>query len=407
MAIEHSITFGGVNSADFGIYISGEGVFNAPERDVETVEIPGRNGEFILDKGRFKNIEVTYPAFNYEEEYDDFVQNLSDFRNAIASQIGYQRLSDTFHPEEYRMGAFVGGLEIDPIKYNTASEFELVFNCKPQRYLTDGETAISVDSGDVVSNPTLFEASPLLEVKGEGVIDWGKGPIVVHNELIGPVVVHTASEYEVSGSTYSWTIDDQFANAGDTLSLGQCYYYAVIKPSPSSATLSNVSHSSTGSVSAVVTSSSSHIGIRAYTDGLTFSYGTAHTETATISGTCTVAGYGAQTFSLQISITYDGDNGFSYSISTTLSANLATNASVSKIHDADVILDSTQTVLGNPIYIDLDIGEAYKIENGSTVSVNNGVEIPTKLPTLAPGANTVTFDNTITELKVIPRWWKI
>ena len=37
MAIENSITFGGVNSADYGIYISGEGVFNAPKRDVEMI----------------------------------------------------------------------------------------------------------------------------------------------------------------------------------------------------------------------------------------------------------------------------------------------------------------------------------------------------------------------------------
>lgn len=145
MAIRNSITFGGVNSADFGIYISGEGVFNAPERDVEMIEIPGRNGELALDKGRFRNIEVTYPAFNFEpNDYDTFAQNLSDFRNAICSQIGYQRLTDTFHPGEYRMATYISGLEINPIKYNTASEFELVFNCKPQRYLTSGEEPITI-----------------------------------------------------------------------------------------------------------------------------------------------------------------------------------------------------------------------------------------------------------------------
>ena len=44
MAMMQSITFGGVNSADYGIYIGGEGVFNAPKREVEMIEIPGRNG---------------------------------------------------------------------------------------------------------------------------------------------------------------------------------------------------------------------------------------------------------------------------------------------------------------------------------------------------------------------------
>lgn len=171
----NSITFGGVNSADFGIYISGEGVFNAPKRDVEMIKIPGRNGEFALDNGRFENIEVTYPAFNFEpDDYDTFMQNLSDFRNAICAQRGYQRLTDTFHPDEYRMATYIGGLEIKPVKYNTASEFNIVFDCKPQRWLASGETAVTIGewgetetaSGDIVSveNPNGILAVKSLEV---------------------------------------------------------------------------------------------------------------------------------------------------------------------------------------------------------------------------------------------------
>lgn len=137
--IKHSITFGGVNSADFGIYISGEGVWDAPERDVESVDVPGRNGTLLLDRGRWKNIEVTYPAFNAEPDLETFRANLDAFRNAIASQVGYQRLTDSFHLDEYRMATYVDGIEVKPIINNTASEFELVFNCKPQRYLTSGE----------------------------------------------------------------------------------------------------------------------------------------------------------------------------------------------------------------------------------------------------------------------------
>lgn len=144
MAIDNSITFGGVNSADYGIYIGGEGVFNAPERDVEMVSIPGRNGSFALDKGRFENIKVTYSAFNYEADLATFSANLDAFRNALCAQSGYQRLTDTFHPDEYRMAAFIGGLEIKPIEYNTASKFDIVFDCKPQRWLTSGEEPITI-----------------------------------------------------------------------------------------------------------------------------------------------------------------------------------------------------------------------------------------------------------------------
>ena len=59
------------------------------------------------------------------------------------------------------------------------------------------------------------------------------------------------------------------------------------------------------------------------------------------------------------------------------------------------------------MYIDLDLGEAYKYEGGVPVSVNNGVVIPAELPTLPNGATTITYDNTFTSVKVTPRWWKV
>lgn len=40
--------------------ISGYGTYGAPERDVEMVAIPGRNGDLIFDNGRFTNAEVYY-----------------------------------------------------------------------------------------------------------------------------------------------------------------------------------------------------------------------------------------------------------------------------------------------------------------------------------------------------------
>ena len=57
------LTFNGKNSAEFGVWISGGGTYNAPARDVEMVSVPGRNGDISYDNGRFQNVAVTYPAF--------------------------------------------------------------------------------------------------------------------------------------------------------------------------------------------------------------------------------------------------------------------------------------------------------------------------------------------------------
>lgn len=139
---DHKFIFGGADSSTYGIYISGEGVFNAPERAVEMISIPGRNGAIALDQGRFENIEVTYPAFNYEQGMSDFSSNLAGLRSALCSKRGYQRLADTIHPDEFRLGVYRSGLEVTPVKYNTASDFNITFDCKPQRFLTSGETEV-------------------------------------------------------------------------------------------------------------------------------------------------------------------------------------------------------------------------------------------------------------------------
>ena len=56
------LIFDGRSSRDYGLYISGSGAFNAPERDVERVEIAGRSGDLILrlyeDQNRSCTTEV-------------------------------------------------------------------------------------------------------------------------------------------------------------------------------------------------------------------------------------------------------------------------------------------------------------------------------------------------------------
>lgn len=144
--IFNTLEFGNVNSGDYGVYITGTGVYNAPARAVEMVSVPGRNGDVPIDMGHWDNIEVRYKCGLFGIDQSEMGEALMKFRNAIASQIGYQRLSDSYNPNEFRLGLFMAGLEFDAVSMNRAGEFELKFNCKPQRFLADGEEMIDVKS---------------------------------------------------------------------------------------------------------------------------------------------------------------------------------------------------------------------------------------------------------------------
>lgn len=403
MAVDNKIVFGGVDSSTYGIYISGEGVFNAPKRDVEMISIPGRNGSFALDRGRFENITVTYPAYTYETTMATFMKNLSDFRNALASKKGYQRLEDTFHTDEYRMAAFVDGIEVKPIKYNTASQFEITFDCKPQRWLTSGETKQTIaNSGDTITNPTLFEAGPLLEVEGYGTIDVNGTEIEIADETVGTVTVPGGMKL---GS--AWVIDfsDIYIAPNDPITMSGVEFYARFYRSNESVTSStavSVSGDGTANVSSV---GPGQLLIHFdFTDPLTFAYGTDSTKQITCETRATISGqsytkdikayvrYSGKTITLDVS--GQGDFG-------------PLKQQNSQYNFTNIVINSSATTFGNPTYIDCDLGEAYADDNGEISSLNSYIALGSKLPTLSPGSNTITFDNTMYNVKVTPRWWKV
>lgn len=147
-ARDNYFTLNGRSSADWGIVASNDNGFDAPERDVSAIEVPGRNGELHIDNGRWRNIDVTYNDCVIER---DFTERFGDFRAFCARQRGYQRLEDTFHPDEYRLADMTQGIKVEKLgtRYN-AGRFDITFNCKPQRFLKSGEEPIVLMSwGDL------------------------------------------------------------------------------------------------------------------------------------------------------------------------------------------------------------------------------------------------------------------
>lgn len=158
------LIFGGKRSRDFGIYISGSGAFNAPERDVESISIPGRNGDLILDNGRFYNITVTYPAFIHR----DFQRQARAARDWLLASSGYQRLEDTYNPELFRFARFSGPMDFDTRFQNSGGELTLAFDSKPQRFLKSGEQPLTLTADAELRNPTSYPSLPRITVYGAG-----------------------------------------------------------------------------------------------------------------------------------------------------------------------------------------------------------------------------------------------
>ena len=194
--------FGNTNSKNYNVYISSGAAYNAPARVYDMVEVPGRNGSVALDGGRFENIEVTYPAFTFGKDQDEFARNVRTIRNVLQGYKGYTKLWDTYNPDEYRMAIFKEGLETEGESYNRAGKFDLVFDAKPQRFLTSGDESIDWTSSGTLENPTPFEALPNLLVYGSGQLTIEGNTITVGSSQSRIVTIDSEVMecYEIVGS---------------------------------------------------------------------------------------------------------------------------------------------------------------------------------------------------------------
>lgn len=192
----NTLTFNNVNSKTYGVYISGTGVFDAPARDREYIQVPGRNGDIIIDHGRYQNIEVIYPAFIVR----NFASNIRTWCNKLLEPIDYVRLEDTYHPDEFRLAVLSQGMQVDPVAWLAAGSFDLVFNCRPERFLKSGETATTFTASGSISNPTDMPAKPLIRVYGSGSFTVNGTTITVASNTLGYIDIDCDLQEAFCGS---------------------------------------------------------------------------------------------------------------------------------------------------------------------------------------------------------------
>jgi phage-related protein len=167
--------FNGKSSADFEAYITNAGVYESPLHSYDSVAVPGRNGNLIFDNDKFDNVTVTYPAVIV----NDFDRNFDDLKAYLLSINGYQRLSDTFHPDEYYQAVFKSVENIKVVPRHNGGTMNIVFERKPQKFLKSGETMREYTGSVTIKNPTRYKALPLIRLYGSGTLTIGDISLVL------------------------------------------------------------------------------------------------------------------------------------------------------------------------------------------------------------------------------------
>lgn len=156
-----TFTFDGISSAAYGVYVyPTDSMYQAPARQYTVLTVPGRSGALLIDENRFDNTVREYGVVIPENGRS----NIDGLRNALASRVGYFRLTDTFDSTHYYMAMYDEDFMPTIDWHGLSSKVVLTFTRKPQRFLLSGETAVVMTSSGTITNPTRFASKPLLVV---------------------------------------------------------------------------------------------------------------------------------------------------------------------------------------------------------------------------------------------------
>lgn len=167
------ITFDGRQSSAYGIVVEHFPDYAMPKPDYEIIHVPGKNGDIIIDKGSFQNIERKYevalandPLATGAKKFNELITRLGEW---LYPTVGYSRLSDDYDSTHFYMASFQNGLSIKNIE-NYGARATVSFNCKPFRYLNIGteSTAYTSNRITITNNLTAFSSMPLFKLTIHG-----------------------------------------------------------------------------------------------------------------------------------------------------------------------------------------------------------------------------------------------
>lgn len=171
----NQITYNGTPLSSYGVYYDSSLSYVSPEKDYELVEVLGRDGALAIYNDRFRTVELSIPCYIKS----NFITNYRNLMSFLNSQKGYQRLELTQEPNHFRKGLLMALTEPDTGQFIRDGQFTITFTCMPQRWLKTGENWVTFTTDGTITNPTLFDAKPIIRIYGVGDVGVGSETITL------------------------------------------------------------------------------------------------------------------------------------------------------------------------------------------------------------------------------------
>lgn len=172
--------------------------FSEPVPIYTSENIPGRNGNIIFETGAYANRTGTASCYVFKP--NDAIILINAVNKFLFKKSGYRILTTSDDPDHYWLARVKNGARIEQ-KLLTLAPFEIEFDCKPQRFLKDGNDVIAMAAGRRLNNPYGFPALPIIKVFGSGSGDLTiNGKVVAIKEIGNGITLDSETQNAYNGA---------------------------------------------------------------------------------------------------------------------------------------------------------------------------------------------------------------
>ena len=167
----HTFEFNSKKLSDIGAVLMENPHYTLSVKELDFTALPGKSGDIITDKNRFKNSSISYkvssmPLFcSYTEQ--EFVYALSEW---LLTSYDYKILRDTYNPGYFRK-AICTDIANPTVEASGVVWTTVTFNCDPFRYSYLGLQSVTFNSNSnfrienvTFRNPEKWESEPIIEI---------------------------------------------------------------------------------------------------------------------------------------------------------------------------------------------------------------------------------------------------
>ena len=160
-------TYKGKNATEMHLRVLNNVSFSSPTRDVNSIQVPGRDGDLMMDNGRFNSVIRSVPCRVEVPNGVDIEQAINNINNWLIDDGRFHEF-EWDSDSEFRYLARVNGDVVTRRLLSRLGNTTIDFRLHPIKYLKSSFVDFLVNSGDNVTNHFSVEAKPELYIVGSG-----------------------------------------------------------------------------------------------------------------------------------------------------------------------------------------------------------------------------------------------